>query len=164
LKWVVNYLCFLYLLETVCFAIGAARRRPDILDWQQQQSKAEVPFSQRESFSRTSLESQRVVSAMVDLAAMRDAVVPKHGVDPSLVNPKCPTDLIVFLFESYFHSAIQNAPNPGGGTVQTRARVLLVPHPPAFRPEGAHTVEQRGHQIENTPLPAFHLKPVSELW
>lgn len=31
---------------------------------------------------------------MVDLAAMRDAVA-KHGVDPSLVNPKCPTDLIV---------------------------------------------------------------------
>lgn len=31
---------------------------------------------------------------MVDLAAMRD-VVAKHGVDPSLVNPKCPTDLVV---------------------------------------------------------------------
>lgn len=31
---------------------------------------------------------------MVDLAAMRDAVA-KHGVDPGLVNPKCPTDLIV---------------------------------------------------------------------
>lgn len=31
---------------------------------------------------------------MVDLAAMRDAVV-KHGMDPGLVNPKCPTDLIV---------------------------------------------------------------------
>lgn len=34
------------------------------------------------------------IPAMVDLAAMRDAVA-KHGVDPSLVNPKCPTDLIV---------------------------------------------------------------------
>ena len=31
---------------------------------------------------------------MVDLAAMRDALV-KHGVDPGLVNPVCPTDLIV---------------------------------------------------------------------
>lgn len=31
---------------------------------------------------------------MVDLAAMRDAVA-KQGFDPSLVNPKCPTDLIV---------------------------------------------------------------------
>lgn len=34
------------------------------------------------------------IPAMVDLAAMRDAVA-KHGVDPSLVNPKCPTDLVV---------------------------------------------------------------------
>lgn len=34
------------------------------------------------------------IPAMVDLAAMRDAVA-KHGMDPSLVNPKCPTDLIV---------------------------------------------------------------------
>lgn len=34
------------------------------------------------------------IPAMVDLTAMRDAVA-KHGVDPSLVNPKCPTDLIV---------------------------------------------------------------------
>ena len=31
---------------------------------------------------------------MVDLAAMRDALV-KHGVDPCRVNPVCPTDLIV---------------------------------------------------------------------
>ncbi len=34
------------------------------------------------------------IPAMVDLAAMRDAVA-KHGMDPSRVNPKCPTDLIV---------------------------------------------------------------------
>lgn len=31
---------------------------------------------------------------MVDLAAMRDAVA-RNGVDPNLINPKCPTDLIV---------------------------------------------------------------------
>lgn len=75
---------------------------------------------------------------MVDLAAMRDAVA-KHGVDPSLVNPKCPTDLVVdhslqidyskwlvhgFIFSFnktmfipvlMLYSAIQNTPNPGGG-------------------------------------------------
>lgn len=34
------------------------------------------------------------IPAMVDLAAMRDAVS-KLGVDPAVVNPKCPTDLIV---------------------------------------------------------------------
>lgn len=78
------------------------------------------------------------IPAMVDLAAMRDAVA-KHGVDPSLVNPKCPTDLVVdhslqidyskwlvrvslfafdnatFLTVLLLHSAIQNTPNPGGG-------------------------------------------------
>ena len=31
---------------------------------------------------------------MVDLAAMRDAVA-NQGVDPNLVNPFCPTDLVV---------------------------------------------------------------------
>lgn len=31
---------------------------------------------------------------MVDLAAMRDAVA-KQGQDPTLVHPRCPTDLIV---------------------------------------------------------------------
>lgn len=36
----------------------------------------------------------RGIPAMVDLAAMRDALA-KQGVDPNLVNPRCPTDLIV---------------------------------------------------------------------
>uniref|UniRef100_A0AAQ5ZKC5 Cytoplasmic aconitate hydratase n=1 Tax=Amphiprion ocellaris TaxID=80972 RepID=A0AAQ5ZKC5_AMPOC len=62
----------------------------NILDWQQQQNKAEVPFSP----ARVLLQDFTGIPAMVDLAAMRDAVA-KHGVDPSLVNPKCPTDLIV---------------------------------------------------------------------
>ena len=38
--------------------------------------------------------AHRGIPAMVDLAAMRDALV-KHGVDPYRVNPVCPTDLIV---------------------------------------------------------------------
>uniref|UniRef100_A0A8C9ZTG1 Iron-responsive element-binding protein 2 n=1 Tax=Sander lucioperca TaxID=283035 RepID=A0A8C9ZTG1_SANLU len=62
----------------------------NILDWQQQQNRAEVPFSP----ARVLLQDFTGIPAMVDLAAMRDAVA-KHGVDPSLVNPKCPTDLIV---------------------------------------------------------------------
>uniref|UniRef100_A0A7N8XAS4 aconitate hydratase n=1 Tax=Mastacembelus armatus TaxID=205130 RepID=A0A7N8XAS4_9TELE len=61
-----------------------------ILDWQEQQNKAEVPFSP----ARVLLQDFTGIPAMVDLAAMRDAVA-KHGVDPSLVNPRCPTDLIV---------------------------------------------------------------------
>uniref|UniRef100_A0A8C4INN1 Cytoplasmic aconitate hydratase n=1 Tax=Dicentrarchus labrax TaxID=13489 RepID=A0A8C4INN1_DICLA len=62
----------------------------NILDWQQQQNKAEVPFSP----ARVLLQDFTGIPAMVDLAAMRDAVA-KHGMDPNLVNPKCPTDLIV---------------------------------------------------------------------
>uniref|UniRef100_A0A674N4H9 aconitate hydratase n=1 Tax=Takifugu rubripes TaxID=31033 RepID=A0A674N4H9_TAKRU len=62
----------------------------NILDWQQQQNKAEVVFTP----ARVLLQDFTGIPAMVDLAAMRDAVA-KHGVDPSLVNPKCPTDLVV---------------------------------------------------------------------
>lgn len=161
------------------------------------------------------------IPAMVDLAAMRDAVA-KHGVDPSLVNPKCPTDLIVdhslqidyskwcvsvcifsidikwvlfisqantliFLFLNVFvHSAIQNAPNPGGGgdgPNQSQGPSRSTPSRPPSR-GGSQCGSQRGscskaacsdppaspgrppasvQQIENTPLLCpFHLKPVSE--
>uniref|UniRef100_A0A8C2XK78 aconitate hydratase n=1 Tax=Cyclopterus lumpus TaxID=8103 RepID=A0A8C2XK78_CYCLU len=62
----------------------------NLLDWQQQQNEAEVPFSP----ARVLLQDFTGIPAMVDLAAMRDAVA-KHGGDPGLVNPKCPTDLIV---------------------------------------------------------------------
>uniref|UniRef100_A0A6Q2Z4B2 Iron-responsive element-binding protein 2 n=1 Tax=Esox lucius TaxID=8010 RepID=A0A6Q2Z4B2_ESOLU len=62
----------------------------NILNWSQQQNVVEVPFSP----GRVLLQDFTGIPAMVDLAAMRDAVS-KHGVDPSLVNPVCPTDLIV---------------------------------------------------------------------
>uniref|UniRef100_A0AAY4DIW5 Iron-responsive element-binding protein 2 n=1 Tax=Denticeps clupeoides TaxID=299321 RepID=A0AAY4DIW5_9TELE len=61
-----------------------------ILDWQHQQGVAEVPFAP----ARVLLQDFTGIPAMVDLAAMRDAVA-KYGEDPNLVNPKCPTDLIV---------------------------------------------------------------------
>uniref|UniRef100_A0A667ZGA1 aconitate hydratase n=1 Tax=Myripristis murdjan TaxID=586833 RepID=A0A667ZGA1_9TELE len=62
----------------------------NILDWQQQQNTAEVPFPP----ARVLLQDFTGIPAMVDLAAMRDAVA-KHGVDPGLISPMCPTDLIV---------------------------------------------------------------------
>lgn len=92
-----------------------------ILEWRQQQNIAEVPFIPArvllQDFTWVWLGScqhqllclpiccllylrlvwicfNSGIPAMVDLAAMRD-VVAKHGVDPNLVNPKCPTDLIV---------------------------------------------------------------------
>uniref|UniRef100_A0A674NE97 aconitate hydratase n=1 Tax=Takifugu rubripes TaxID=31033 RepID=A0A674NE97_TAKRU len=75
----------------------------NILDWQQQQNKAEVVFTP----ARVLLQDFTGIPAMVDLAAMRDAVA-KHGVDPSLVNPKCPTDLVVD------HSLQIDYSRPGG--------------------------------------------------
>ncbi|CAL8296028.1 unnamed protein product [Boreogadus saida] len=82
------------------------------LDWQEQQNVAEVPFPP----SRVLLQDFTGIPAMVDLAAMRDALV-KHGVDPCRVNPVCPTDLIVdhSLQIDFSKCAIQNTPNPGGG-------------------------------------------------
>lgn len=154
----------------------------NILDWQQQQSKAEVPFSP----ARVLLQDFTGIPAMVDLAAMRDAVA-KHGVDPSLVNPKCPTDLIVdhSLQIDFSKCAIQNAPNPGGGDGAQQAQGpsrSTASRPPSRG--GSHCGGQRGscskaacsdppsspgrpsasvQQIENTPLLCpFHLKPVSE--
>uniref|UniRef100_A0A3B4AW21 aconitate hydratase n=1 Tax=Periophthalmus magnuspinnatus TaxID=409849 RepID=A0A3B4AW21_9GOBI len=145
----------------------------NILDWQQQQSKAEVPFSP----ARVLLQDFTGIPAMVDLAAMRDAVA-KHGVDPGLINPKCPTDLIVdhSLQIDFSKCAIQNAPNPGGGEGSR-------PSKPPPR-SGSQCGGQKGscgkascseppsspgrpltsvQQIENTPLLCpFHLKPVSE--
>lgn len=147
----------------------------NILDWQEQQNKAEVPFSP----ARVLLQDFTGIPAMVDLAAMRDAVA-KHGVDPGLVNPKCPTDLIVdhSLQIDYSKCAIQNAPNPGGGDVPRST-----PSRPPSR-GGSQCGGQRGscskavcsdppassgrppasvQQIENTPLLCpFHLQPVSE--
>ncbi|XP_036963066.1 iron-responsive element-binding protein 2 isoform X2 [Acanthopagrus latus] len=154
----------------------------NILDWQQQQNKAEVPFSP----ARVLLQDFTGIPAMVDLAAMRDAVV-KHGMDPGLVNPKCPTDLIVdhSLQIDYSKCAIQNAPNPGGGDGpnQSQGPSRSTPSRPPSR-GGSHCGGQRGscskatcsdppasttqppasvQQIENTPLLCpFHLKPVSE--
>lgn len=150
-----------------------------------------------------SVPSPSGIPAMVDLTAMRDAVA-KHGVDPSLVNPKCPTDLIVdhslqIDYNKWYvythplwlanslkwwwswrnlcintHSAIQNAPNPGGGDSTSR--------PSRSLPRGGQCGGQRGscgkaacsdppasagrapvQQIENTPLLCpFHMQPVSE--
>ncbi|KAJ4937947.1 hypothetical protein JOQ06_002575 [Pogonophryne albipinna] len=150
----------------------------NLLDWQQQQSKAEVPFSP----ARVLLQDFTGIPAMVDLAAMRDAVA-KHGMDPSLVNPKCPTDLIVDhslqIDYSKCHSAIQNAPNPGAGDGQSQGPG---PSRPAPSWRGSQCGVQRGscsksscsdpppaagrgsgQQIENTPLLCpFHLQPVSD--
>uniref|UniRef100_A0AAR2IX23 aconitate hydratase n=1 Tax=Pygocentrus nattereri TaxID=42514 RepID=A0AAR2IX23_PYGNA len=62
----------------------------NILNWEKLQNEAEIPFSP----ARVLLQDFTGIPALVDLAAMRDAVA-KNGIDPNLINPKCPTDLIV---------------------------------------------------------------------
>ncbi|XP_060743075.1 iron-responsive element-binding protein 2 isoform X1 [Tachysurus vachellii] len=150
-----------------------------VLDWEERQNEAEVPFSP----ARVLLQDFTGIPAMVDLAAMRDAVA-KNGIDPNLINPKCPTDLIVdhSLQIDFSKCAIQNAPNPGGGDGQGPGP-RSVPGRPVPRGHHASTSAQCGGQrggcskgsctdlptratavqIENTPLLCpFHLKPVSE--
>uniref|UniRef100_A0A665URJ2 Iron-responsive element-binding protein 2 n=1 Tax=Echeneis naucrates TaxID=173247 RepID=A0A665URJ2_ECHNA len=142
----------------------------NLLDWQQQQCKTEVPFTP----ARVLLQDFTGIPAMVDLAAMRDAVA-KHGVDPSLVNPKCPTDLIVdhSLQIDYSKCAIQNTPNPGGGDGPSQNQGPSRSAPSRPLPRGAAACSDplaspgqppaSVQQIENTPLLCpFHLKPVSE--
>ncbi|XP_067235813.1 iron-responsive element-binding protein 2 isoform X3 [Chanodichthys erythropterus] len=149
----------------------------NILDWQMQQNRTEVVFSP----ARVLLQDFTGIPAMVDLAAMRDALA-KQGVDPNLVNPRCPTDLIVdhSLQIDYSKCAIQSPSNPVDESHGAAVRS------PAGRPSprGSHCTGQRpGHrgscskascsdaptgrtaavQIENTPLLCpFHLQPVSE--
>jgi len=62
-----------------------------ILDWQKNQSNAtEVPFKP----SRVILQDFTGVPAVVDFAAMRDAVK-RLGGDPEKINPICPADLVI---------------------------------------------------------------------
>uniref|UniRef100_A0A8C2X1D0 Aconitase 1 n=2 Tax=Cyclopterus lumpus TaxID=8103 RepID=A0A8C2X1D0_CYCLU len=62
-----------------------------ILNWKQTQTQAvEVPFRP----ARVILQDFTGVPAVVDLAAMRDAVM-KLGGDPEKINPVCPADLVI---------------------------------------------------------------------
>uniref|UniRef100_A0A8C0ZKI1 aconitate hydratase n=1 Tax=Cyanistes caeruleus TaxID=156563 RepID=A0A8C0ZKI1_CYACU len=62
----------------------------NILDWKTKQNYVEVPFCP----ARVVLQDFTGIPAMVDFAAMREAVRNAGG-DPVKVNPACPTDLTV---------------------------------------------------------------------
>ncbi|XP_039714271.1 iron-responsive element-binding protein 2 [Pteropus medius] len=145
----------------------------NILDWKTKQSNVEVPFFP----ARVLLQDFTGIPAMVDFAAMREAVKTLGG-DPKNVHPACPTDLTVdhSLQIDFSKCAIQNAPNPGGGDVQRAARLSPLKAQPRKLPCRGQTAcrgsctsgEGRGpgrapSQIENTPaLCPFHLQPVPE--
>ncbi|XP_078388654.1 iron-responsive element-binding protein 2 [Cetorhinus maximus] len=145
-----------------------------ILDWKNQQNQADVPFWP----ARVLLQDFTGIPAVVDFAAMREAVK-KLGRDPSKVNPVCPTDLIVdhSIQIDYSKSAIQNAPNPGGGDGSGAApRMPNAKLPSKTSPcqrssgclsqchseRGSASSGKRSTEIENTPLLCpFHLQPVA---
>ncbi|XP_061856657.1 iron-responsive element-binding protein 2 isoform X2 [Colius striatus] len=147
----------------------------NILDWKTKQNNVEVPFCP----ARVVLQDFTGIPAMVDFAAMREAVRNAGG-DPAKVNPACPTDLTVdhSLQIDFSKCAIQNAPNPGGGDTQKAAAKLsplrAAPRKPPCRgqmgckgPCGAadpgRNSGQFSAQIENMPiLCPFHLQPVPE--
>ncbi|MEK9897123.1 MAG: aconitase family protein, partial [Burkholderiaceae bacterium] len=61
-----------------------------IAGWQAQGERVEIPFRP----SRVILQDFTGVPAVVDLAALRDAMVELGG-DPSKVNPQVPVDLVI---------------------------------------------------------------------
>ncbi|XP_006104566.1 iron-responsive element-binding protein 2 [Myotis lucifugus] len=148
----------------------------NILDWRAKQSNVEVPFFP----ARVLLQDFTGIPAMVDLAAMREAVKTLGG-DPKKVHPACPTDLTVdhSLQIDFSKCAIQNAPNPGGGDLPKAAKLSPLKAPPRRLPcrgpaacrgpcDPGEPSLGRGAgspstQIENTPLLCpFHLQPVPE--
>ncbi|NXF34790.1 IREB2 protein, partial [Nyctibius bracteatus] len=147
----------------------------NILDWKTKQNNVEVPFCP----ARVVLQDFTGIPAMVDFAAMREAVRNAGG-DPVKVNPACPADLTVdhSLQIDFSKCAIQNAPNPGGGDSQ-KAMAKLSPlkaqprklpcrghtgcKGPCSAGDSSRTSGQFSAQIENTPiLCPFHLQPVPE--
>ncbi|KAJ9462198.1 Aconitate hydratase 3 [Diplonema papillatum] len=61
-----------------------------VLDWKNQQTKVEIPFCP----ARVLMQDFTGVPAVVDLAAMRDAMKTSGG-DPMKVNPLVPVDLVI---------------------------------------------------------------------
>ncbi|XP_007478070.1 iron-responsive element-binding protein 2 [Monodelphis domestica] len=147
----------------------------NILDWKSKQNNVEVPFLP----ARVLLQDFTGIPAMVDFAAMREAVKTLGG-DPKNVHPACPTDLTVdhSLQIDFSKCAIQNAPNPGGGDLQKTTSKLspLKVQPRKVSCRGQTTCRgpcdtgelgrnsgKFSAQIENTPiLCPFHLQPVPE--
>ncbi|WAR29563.1 ACOC-like protein [Mya arenaria] len=89
-----------------------------ILDWEVNQSQnAEIPFKP----SRVILQDFTGVPAVVDFAAMRDAVQ-RLGGDPEKINPVCPADLVIdhSIQVDVSRSILLNTPNPGGGKVSCK--------------------------------------------
>ncbi|KAM4677433.1 iron-responsive element-binding protein 2 [Discoglossus pictus] len=146
----------------------------NILSWKTNCNHREVPFLP----ARVLLQDFTGIPAMVDFAAMRDAVK-KFGKDAKDVNPACPTDLVTdhsLQLDFTKCSAAQSAPCVPKIEMQKPAAKLSPAKTQRRKPNcrgqgsnckgacdsGSSTSSSRS-QIENTPiLCPFHLQPIPE--
>nr|XP_045582344.1 cytoplasmic aconitate hydratase-like isoform X1 [Procambarus clarkii] len=115
----------------------------NILDWENKQNDAkgvEVPFRP----ARVILQDFTGVPAVVDFAAMRDAVKELGG-DPKHINPICPADLVIDHSVQVEFSKTRGGDDPGGGgtlTGQSCGRCVNYGHPgcvpAAYSRRGTH--------------------------
>ncbi|XP_063305495.1 iron-responsive element-binding protein 2 [Pelobates fuscus] len=146
----------------------------NVLKWKTNRECTEVPFLP----GRVLLQDFTGIPAMVDFAAMRDAVR-KLGKDPKEVNPVCPTDLIAdhsLQLDISKCIAAQVAPNASPIAEASRPATKLSPakvhgrKPNCRNQSGCKGACDSGpsigssrEQIENTPmLCPFHLQPIPE--
>ncbi|KAE8617088.1 hypothetical protein XENTR_v10008980 [Xenopus tropicalis] len=145
----------------------------NILNWKATCEFKEIPFLP----ARVMLQDFTGIPAMVDFAAMRDAIS-KFGRDPKQVNPACPTDLIAdHSLQLDFTKCIVAQNVSSVPTVET--------HKPTTKQSPGKTLGRKAQcrsqsgckgacelgaahgssreQIENTPmLCPFHLQPIAE--
>ncbi|XP_077996557.1 cytoplasmic aconitate hydratase-like [Glandiceps talaboti] len=94
----------------------------NIINWKDNQEKdVEIPFKP----ARVILQDFTGVPAVVDFAAMRDAVK-RLGGDPQKINPVVPADLVIdhsvqVDVSRRPYRILPNAPNPGGGGIRGKA-------------------------------------------
>ncbi|KAM4747240.1 iron-responsive element-binding protein 2 [Rhinophrynus dorsalis] len=144
-----------------------------ILNWKKNCESKEVPFLP----ARVMLQDFTGIPAMVDFAAMRDAVK-RLGRDPNQVNPTCPTDLIAdhSLQLDFTKCSVAQTLSSISSTETQRPTSKLSPGKTPARKShcksqgsckgscnsGAPDDSSR-EQIENTPmLCPFHLQPIAE--
>ncbi|KAM8972201.1 iron-responsive element-binding protein 2 [Pelodytes ibericus] len=146
----------------------------NVLNWKTNCECREIPFLP----ARVLLQDFTGIPAMVDFAAMRDAVK-KIGKDPKEVNPVCPTDLIAdhsLQLDFSKCGAAQSVPNALPVVETNRPAPKLSPAKvPGRKPNcrsqsgckgacdsGASNGSSK-EQIENSPmLCPFHLQPIPE--
>ncbi|KAG8440181.1 hypothetical protein GDO86_006109 [Hymenochirus boettgeri] len=142
-----------------------------VLNWKNKSESKEVPFLP----ARVMLQDFTGIPAMVDFAAMRDAVN-NLGKDPNQVNPVCPTDLIAdHSLQLDFTKSCQNIFNVPSVDVNKPTAKTSLGKASWRKPQCKGQSDCKGacemgagngasrDQIENTPmLCPFHLQPITE--